>query len=202
MRVQRARKSRGALREGVQYDEAAAERKRSELAAAVHQILSKRLAITDESTAQALVNHFIVITPPEAAPETAPGHVELNFARLVGAIVEQKLTFAGATAPWTMLFGGLVVWEHLWLDHPLDAGEVEASVLWSLWKTRDSRDMVGKSTVVTAVNGELALHRRSALTPAQIEQALVKLRHLKTIETARSAVNSFWLRECVQFQYS
>jgi hypothetical protein len=191
MRVQRARKSRGALREGVQYDEAAAERKRSELAAAVHQILSKRLAITDESTAQALVNHFIVITPPEAAPETAPGHVELNFARLVGAIVEQKLTFAGASAPWTMLFGGLVVWEHLWLDHPLDAGEVEASVLWSLWKTRD-----------TAVNGELALHRRSALTPAQIEQALVKLRHLKTIETARSAVNSFWLRECVQFQYS
>lgn len=202
MKVQRARKSRGALREGVQYDDAAAERKRSELAAAVHQILTKRLAITDEVTAQALVNHFILITPPEAAPETAPGHVELNLARLVSSINEGKLAFLGATAPWTMMFGGLVVWEQLWLDHPLDAGEVEATVLWSLWKTRDQRDMVGKSTVITAVNTELMLHRRSALSPSQIEHALVKLRHLKCIETARSAVNSFWLRECVQFQYS
>jgi hypothetical protein len=203
MRVTRARKAHSAPREGVQYDEAAATRKRTELTTTVRQVLSQRLAISDDATVQALVNHFVIVTPPTAGPEAAaPGHVELNLTRLFTAVKSGQLTFAGTTAPWTTLLGGLVVWEHLWLDRPLDVGEVDAMVLWTLWETRDDRDMVGKSTIVAAVNDELMRHRQSALSPGQIDHALVKLRHLKCIETARSAINSFWLRELVQFQFS
>jgi hypothetical protein len=54
---------------------------------------------------------------------------------------------------------------------------------------------------VAVVNAELGMHGRPLLSPLQIESALTRLRHLKCIETARSAFNSFWLRECVQLQY-
>jgi hypothetical protein len=167
----------------------------------VHRVLSTRLAIDDEASAEALVNHFLLITPPEVAPAVAPGHVELNLKTLVTATQQGTITFPGAAVPWTMLLGALLVWEQLWLTEPLDPTEIDAAVLWALWKTRDSRDMVGKSTIVTAVNTELTARGQTPMTPAQIEVALTKLRHLKCIETARSAVNSFWLRECVQLQY-
>lgn len=203
--MQRARKSRGALREGVQYDHAAAVRKRTEVVAAVRQILSKHLDLGTDDAAESLVNHFIIIAPPEDAsnPEPKPGHVELNLTKLVTAVRDGVLTFPDATVPWTMLLGALTVWEILWLTNPeREATEIEASILWTLWTTRDSRDMVSKSSIVTAVNAELSARNRPALTPAQIEGALVELRKLKCIETARSAVNSFWLRGCVQMQYS
>jgi len=202
--MQRARKSRGALREGVRYDEAAALHKRAEIVAAVRDILSRDLQVTDDATADALVTHLVVITPPEdpIEPNPRPGIVELNLGKLVAALRDGTLMFPGSTVPWGMLLGGLAVWEDQWLAMPFHATETDAAVLWALWKTRDSRDMVSKSAVVTAVNGELSNHGRPALSPAQIESTLVRLRHLKCIETARSAVNSFWLRECVQMQYS
>jgi hypothetical protein len=205
MRMQRARKSRGALREGVHYDHAAAVRKRTEVVAAVHQILSKHFDLTSDATAESLVDHFIIVSPPEASsnPEPKPGHVELNLTKLVTAVRDGTLTLPNAIVPWTTLLGALAVWEILWLTNPqLDATEVDATVLWTLWITRDSRDMVSKNSIVTAVNAETTTRNRPALTPAQIESALLKLRRLKCIETARSAVNSFWLRGCVQMQYS
>jgi hypothetical protein len=208
MRMQRARKSRGALREGVQYDEAAAELKRIEIVAEVQRALAQQLALDDAETARGLVDHFVTITPPEVPqPASRLGTVELNLARLVSAVRDGTLTFTGATVPWTMMLGGLAVWKALWLNAPpalpteIEITDADAAVLWSLWKTRDARDMVSKSAIVTAVNGELSNQGRPALTPTQIDTALLKLRRLKCIETARSAVNSFWLRECVQMQF-
>jgi hypothetical protein len=201
MRVQRARKSRGTLKQGVLYDEAAAIRKRAELAGVVHHLLSARLALPDPASAQALVDHFFLVIPPEAAPGTLPGHVELNWKTLITAVQRRTLAFPDAPVPWTMVFGGLVVWEHLWLTTRIDPTEIDAAVLWSLWTVRDQRDMVSKEAIVTAVHAEVEAHGGPRLPPVQIDGALTKLRHLKCIETARSAFNSFWLRACVQLQY-
>jgi hypothetical protein len=202
--MQRARKSRGALREGVQYDEDAAARKRTEVIVAVQQILSKHFDHATAATAESLVDHFVIITPPEAAsnPDPRPGHVELNLTKLVTAVRDGTLPLTGATVPWTVLLRAQAVWEILWLTNPqCDTSETDAAVLWILWKTRDSRDMVSKSAIAGAVNTELTTQGQPSLTSAQIESILQKLRRLKYIETARSAVNSFWLRGCVQMQY-
>jgi hypothetical protein len=206
MRMQRARKSRGALREGVHYDEAAAARERAEIVARVRQILSSSLDLPSITDAAALVDHFVIVTPPEAAgieiTDAKPGTIELNLGRLVNAVIDHALTFTGATLPWTMLHGALAVWERLWLGQAeVTASETDAAVLWALWTTRDGRDMVSKSTITTAVHGLLTKHGRPTLTPVQIDAALLKLRRLKCIETARSAANSFWLREVAQMRY-
>lgn len=206
MRMQRARKSRGALREGVHYDEAAAARKRSEIVASVQQILSSSFELPSITDADALVDHFVIVTPPEVPgleiADARPGTVELNLGTLVDAVIDHALTFTGATVPWTMMHGALAVWERLWLgQQEVTATETDAAVLWALWTTRDGRDMVGKSTIASAVHGVLTTHGRPTFTQVQIDAALLKLRRLKCIETARSAVNSFWLREVAQMRY-
>jgi hypothetical protein len=170
----------------------------------VQQVLSKGLELPGITDADGLVTHFIIITPPEEPStfDARPGTVELNLGKLVAAVIERQLIFTGATVPWTMMLGALAVWEHVWLGQStLTATETDAAVLWALWTTRDSRDMVSKSTIATAVNSVLTREGRPTLTPPQIEGALLTLRRLKCIETARSAINSFWLREVVQLQY-
>lgn len=172
----------------------------------------------DPKTADAIVQRFVVVTPPATDPvtiefvtlheggdgggkSTKPGNVRLRVKTLMTAIAGGALTVAGITAPWMVPFGAWLLFQSLWDAVRVDLGETEAAVLWALWQTRDEFHTVPKRDIVRVVNRELREIDRPALTAAQIRDALAKLRNAGCLGDGRADSNRYTLREWVEVKY-
>ena len=108
-----------------------------------------------ETTARAVIDSFVQITPPEAAPtivefislpsggrgggrSVKPGNLLLNMRKLFTAIASGVITTASVIgAPWTAPFAALVLWDRVWSGLNIDITEREAVLLWTMWNNRD-----------------------------------------------------------------
>jgi hypothetical protein len=191
--------------------------KAAEIVGLLRQALHTHARSADDAAATALFDHYVDMTAPEAPPtsfirvyeggdgggrSTKPGNVRLNMRKLFVAAATGALTLAGATvAPWTVILGGLVVWESLYSATEIELGDVEAAVLWALWLNRDAADTVPHARVLELVNAELRKLDRPELTAGQVSAAIARLKQLDCIEPAKEAPDRWRLREWVQIEY-
>lgn len=166
------------------------------------------------------MQHFITVSAPywkppppielikmhsggkHGATSTKPGNVTLNMRNLVVAIPSGILTITGAMAtPWALLLGALVTWDSLWSCLQLEIGEVQASVLWALWKYRYENNTVAKNYVQGLVNRELAELGQQSLTEKEVEYALKDLRRMGCIKESSNDAGRWWLCESVRVFY-
>ena len=201
------------------YDETKAEEKRKELRTMIAGALKPLVADEADRVAAEVMQHFISVSAPYWEPppmemitmhrggwrggtSTKPGNVTLNMRKLVVAIASGTLTIAGAIAtPWALLPGALVTWDSLWSCLQLEIGEVEASVLWALWKHWDENSTVAKKDVKTFVNRERADFGQQSLSIKEIEYALKNLERMGCIKESRNDTGRWWLREWVDIKY-
>lgn len=165
-----------------------------------------------------ILHHFATITPPEESSQlklitirpgghrggssTKPGNVTLNMRKLVIAIASGILTIVGAfAAPWTLVLGALVTWDSLWSCLQLNLSEIEASVLWTLWKNRGEDDTVAKVQVLDAVNRERGHFGKRSLSEREVEDSLEDLQRMGCIEEPANDNSRWWLREWVIIEY-
>lgn len=136
------------------------------------------------------------------ATSTKPGNVTLNMRNLVVAIASGTLTITGAMAtPWALLLGALVTWDSLWSCLQLEIGEVQARVLWVLWKNRDENNTVAKNYVQDLVNRECAKFGQQSLTEKEVEYVLKDLKKMGCIKESSNYAGPWWLCESVRVSY-
>jgi len=132
-----------------------------------------------------------------------PGNITLNMQKLVTALAGGVLTAAGiAAAPWSAVFGALVIWDSLYSAARVDLSEEDASVMWTLWRRRDAEHTVPHDGLLASVNEERARHGRHALSEQQLADAVAKLRRIDAIEQSSQDPSRWWLREWVRVDWS
>jgi hypothetical protein len=201
----------------VSNTEGQTEAKRQELRAAVSASLEEVAGDDAARLASAVIDYFASITAPEwearmdlvvlrsgglgGGSSTKPGNVVLNLRKLVVAIASGAITLAGATVPWALILGALVVWDNLWSSLQLKIDDDQACVLWTLWNGRDEDRTFPKPDVHEAVNRERSLFGRQPLGAGEIDHALGDLVRMRCIEDAADP-ERWWLREWVSIDYS
>lgn len=201
------------------YDERRAEEKRKELRTLIAGAFRPLVSDQADRLAAEVMQHFISVSAPyweppfiefitmhsggrHGATSTKPGNVTLNMRNLVMAIASGILTITGAMAtPWALLLGALVTWDSLWSCLQLEIGEVQASVLWALWKNRDENNTVAKNYVQDLVNRERAEFGQQSLTEKEVEYALKDLKRMGCIKESSNDAGRWWLCESVRVSY-
>ena len=172
----------------------------------------------DEKSVAAIIGCFAVITPPEyrfvvrmvrmneggrdGGDSLKPGNILLNMRQLVTAIAGGVLTVIGVVQmPWTAVFGALVLWDTLYAAAKSELSERDASVLWTLWLLRDSKETVADAGLLDAVNAERAKYGRNPITEQELLDALRRLVSIGSIKRSTQDKSRWWLREWVRVKY-
>lgn len=170
-----------------------------------------------ESTARLLVQRYASITPPEhksvlqmvtmsvggrgGGASVKPGNIRLDIRHLVTGIASGVLTVVGVVqAPWTAIFGALVIWDSLYAGARIELSESDASVLWTLWLLCDDKHTMAEIGLLAKVNAERGKYGRVALTQQDLDDSLQRLTRIQSIERADDE-SRWWLREWVRVNY-
>lgn len=147
---------------------------------------------------------FITFTPGGrgGGRSIKPGNVRLNMRKLMVAVAGGVLTVAGAiSAPWTIPFAAIMVWDGVWSAIGIDINERDAAVLWTLWKHRDANNYVSEDGLLIAVNEELSANGRPNISQAELDESLELLSKISCVERASSIKGKWWLKEWVKVKY-
>jgi len=203
----------------MEFDTKRADEKHHELIELAQQALSDVAGHSAEDTAEALIDNFTNITPPERPPvlrhmvtmdrggrgggtSVKPGNFQLNLRRLTDAIASGVLVMSGATsAPWLLMLAAIVLWNRVWSELTIELSEDDAAVLWTLWKNRDEKNCVSLPNLLEVVNQERRLYSRDPMTPLQLEAALSTLQKIRCVEKSAAEPSAWWLREWVRVKY-
>lgn len=165
------------------------------------------------------ISHFIQITPPEKESPTfhlvtmfeqgrgggsscKPGNITLNIRRLITTVASGVLTIAGiVTAPWTVPFAGIILWDSLWSGIHRDISERDAAILWTMWQHHDAAETVPKAGLVDKVNQQLANAGRNAISQEELDDSLRTLVEIRCIAESRKDSSRWWLREWINVRY-
>lgn len=166
-----------------------------------------------------IFDHFVRISAPEkpemilhmitmsqggrgGARSTKPGNILLNIQKLIAAVAGGVVTIAGAVSmPWTLPFAGLLVWDSLWSGAQRDIPEIDAAVLWTMWKHCDEDQCVPKGTLLPLVNAELQKFGRQTISQIQLEDSIGNLKNIACVQDSKQDPSALWLREWVQVNY-
>lgn len=127
-----------------------------------------------------------------------PGNLEFNIFKAC-AIITAAAAVGAAATPGALLLGCLILLGTAREATKVDLGGTEASVLWAMWRRRDAEDSIDKNGLADVVNAELKASGYPTLTSQQIDSAIVKLLHIKTIRRATSG-DRYLIRERVQIK--
>lgn len=132
-----------------------------------------------------------------------PGNITLNMHKLVTTVASGVLTIGGAvTAPWSIPFAALVLWDSIYSGIQCKLCEHDAVVLWVMWKLKDENNNVANEAVLPEANKELIREGRSEMTKPQFTDATDNLRAISCIEPARQLPDHWWLREWCRVKYT
>jgi hypothetical protein len=131
-----------------------------------------------------------------------PGNVRLNMRKLIVALAGGVLTVAGVvSAPWTIPFAAIMVWDGVWSAIGVDITERDAAVLWTMWKHRDANNYVSEDGLLSVVNAELTANGRRSISQIELDESLELLSKISCIERAISVTGKWWLKEWVKVNY-
>jgi hypothetical protein len=202
----------------VETDALAIERKITEIAQIANRALITVGDSPDLNMALAIVRQFATVVPPETritmdlvtmrpggtggGVTVKSGNVTLNMRKLIAAIAGGVLTAVGVSqAPWTAVFGALVVWDSLYSAGTIDLSEKEAAVMWTLWQLKDENNTVADAGLLRYVNITRRQFSRNELSQRELNSALTKLERIGTVERTSKGKSRWWLREWVRVAY-
>lgn len=125
----------------------------------------------------------------------------LNWKKLVGSISETGVAAYGAASgpKWMMILAGIYIWNTLSKDAEVDLSELEASVIFSLWKKSDHKNRISENSGFVATNEVRINAGCQPLGREEYLQALNTLAHLDCILLENGDV---CLREKVRIGFS
>ncbi len=190
--------------------------KKEELTELASEVLNRlgdpRLDLADKA-----VEAFTRLTPPvepepvvkmitlgsfgdEGGTSRKPGNIFLNWRKLMDIVPDATIAAAGAmTSPaWLLPLIGLYVWNKLWRGAEEDLTNVEACIIYALWKSKDGRNRISEADGFAVTNALRAHCALPQLTPAEYNKAINRLLAMGCIEMNNGII---WLREWVRVSY-
>jgi hypothetical protein len=196
-------------------DEESGKKKLDEISAVFSQDLPP---VESAPAVKAALREYIRITPPErddllyhitvhqggwgGGRSMKPGNIRLNMRQLITALANGTLAAVGAfQVPWTAVLGALVVWDGLYSAASVDLSERDASVMWTLWISCDDNRTVSSQGLLQLVNAERDRCGRVLLSDMELQDALERLKKMRSIERWSKDPSRWWLREWVSVQW-
>ena len=200
----------------MEYDNEALDAKRTELRGLVQQAVPPSIQ-NPHNIAEAVLNSFIQLTAP-TQPERViemitmqpfgsgggrsrkPGNIYLNWRKLMDLAPDVTIAgVGGATSPrWLLPFIGLYVWNKLWCSSEEQLSETEATIMYTIWKHRNSEDRIAEEEGYERTNATRKEGNLPALTRKEFDVALNRLLEMECIEIEAGII---WLREWVRVRY-
>jgi hypothetical protein len=211
----------------MEYDYKKAEKKKEELTELTKSILLKHgkeigfIGNHSEAYSVALIftDECMRITPPEkditrlelitmqpggrgGGKSAKGGNIFINIHKLITAIAGGVLTVSGAIAvPWTLPFAAIIIWDSIYSGTNINLTELEAAVLWSLWKNRDPTRCVSNNGLLDLVNTELAAYGRKLMSQEELSNVLSNLVRIKSIQKYKKDPTKWRLCEWIRVGY-
>jgi hypothetical protein len=130
------------------------------------------------------------------------GNIFINIHKLITAIAGGVLTVSGAIAvPWTLPFAAIIIWDSIYSGTNINLTELEAAVLWSLWKNRDPTRCVSNNGLLDLVNTELAAYGRKLMSQEELSNVLSNLVRIKSIQKYKKDPTKWRLCEWIRVGY-
>lgn len=128
-----------------------------------------------------------------------PGRIFLNFKRLMEGLASTTL-YASAVAdkPWLLPFAGLLVLRDLLGDARVQVGDLEASIVWTLWLSRGG---LQSSELLAKCSKERRRHGLDRVADDDFNEALSTLDTLGVIERHGADQETWQLSEHVCVDY-
>lgn len=205
----------------MEYDERAAEVKRTTILQAAKSAKRTHQALSDAQI-EAAVEAFARVTPPEepeitiglitisslhnapSAQSRKPGNVVLNWRKLIDIVPDVSLAGLGAAtlpiAPaWSTVLAGLYVWNKIWKGSAEDFSQSEAIAILALWKNRNGKNKIAEDEGLKKTNDLRATYSLPPITQGQFRSIVDRLVSIDCIELEDGTI---WLREWVRLKYS
>lgn len=200
----------------MEYDYNAMNEKKAELVQVVEQGIPPGLKVSD-SCVQSLMESFVRITPPAEPKQTfrwitvnqpdvgggssrKPGNVVLSWRKLMDLVPDVAIAAVGGltSPPWLLPFIGLYVWNKFWCSSEEPLTEVEATVIYALWKNRNGQNKIPEDDGFEKSNGVRKGFGQALLSRQEFGSAVNRLVKMHCIEIEEGII---WLRESVSIKY-
>lgn len=196
-------------------DNQALELKKAELAKLAEIAINERAA-DSASIARLVVGAFASVTPPIEPPvrielivmnvsrtpraeSRKPGNIVLSWRKLFEIVPDATLAAAGAKeATWLIPFAALYIWSKLWRAAKEDLTDVEATILYALWKSRNAKNKVESGIGYEKTNSARLECGLPAISRDSYQKAVDRLLKLQCVEMKDGWL---WLREWVRVTY-
>ncbi len=160
---------------------------------------------------------FIEITPPEdpeislglvkigkngfgTASSRKPGNICLNWGKLMDVVPDVTIAaYGGVASPfWLLPFIGLYVCNKLWCGSLEELTEVEATVIYALWKNKTGEKKIDVDNGFQNANEIRRMTKLPCLQRKEFDRAIQRLLELKCITLKKGVIG---LRERVHKEY-
>jgi hypothetical protein len=129
-----------------------------------------------------------------------PGNVLLNWRKLLEIVPDTTLAAAGAVeSRWLTALAALYVWNKLWRGAEEKLTDAEATIIFALWKIRNSESKVSMDDGFEHTNLVRDGFKLPPLPRGAYEEAIDRLLEMSCVELED---NWLWLREWVRIKYS
>lgn len=177
----------------------------------------RRLGSTQVDLAQTAVKAFARLTSPvepepvikmitlgdfgdEGGTSRKPGNIFLNWRKLMDIVPDATIAGAGAIASptWLLPLIALYVWNKLWRGAEEELTNVEACIMYALWKNKDGRSKITEEDGFAKTNALRTQHALPELANTEYNKAINQLLKMGCIEMSSGVI---WLREWVRVSY-
>lgn len=143
------------------------------------------------------------LNEPEAVSQR-PGHLILNWPKLIDIVPDTSLVTIGATTlpipqSVAMLLAALYVWNKVCRGSKEDLTKIEAIVMLALWKNRNGRRRIDEEVGFRATNALMIHHSMPVLTTQSYAHAINRLVKLRCIQLDGGVIN---LVELVRIKFT
>ena len=158
-----------------------------------------RLTPPDEPQAEV---HFITMSAlgRGGGRSRKPGNVYLNWRKLIDVVPDVTLAGTGMlTSPiWVLPFIGLYLWAKLWRAAEEDISEVDATVIYALWKSKGGARTISEDEGFDKTNSVRIAAGAEPISREHYHAAVNRLLKMECIEISDGQI---WLREWVRIAY-
>lgn len=145
----------------------------------------------------------IVGLPSDLSPGVSrkPGNLILNWRRLAEVVPDVAIAAAAALSgpPWVGFMVALYIWNRLWRGSEEALSDVEASVIYALWKNRGAGNRIDEDLGYAKTNAVRQGFGLAPLTRSAYARALDALARIECIALEGGVIA---LRESVRIRYS
>jgi len=130
-----------------------------------------------------------------------PGNLVLNWRKLTAVVPDVAIAAAAALSgpPWVGFMVALYIWNRIWRGAEERLSDVEASVMYALWKHRGDGNRIAEDVGLAKTNAARKGFGLAPLTNAAYQRALDTLLRIECVKLVGGVIE---LRESVRISYS